>query len=127
MTNTTTTTNDNAMIWELPEGYFTLDNKLFKKISTEVAVTDAAGNETVQKLIEGVFVHWFPIRVKGVTKLPSGAVFEVESAEFGYETDTVYYDIKQLAHSEGHKEALREFFIDSIAWLQQKELELSMT
>jgi hypothetical protein len=147
---TTATTSYDATNWELPEGYFIRDNRLFRLVATEVILTDDAGNETAQTAFEDIHVHWCPIRVKSITKLPSGAVFEVESAaklppgtvfatdlaEFGGETETIYYDVRQLtrpncefldhyAHkkpnSPRHNEELRGFFTDSIAWLHQKE------
>jgi hypothetical protein len=136
MTDTTTTTNENAMIWELPKGYFIRDNRLFRLVTTEYVVTDDAGNETVQTALEDIHVHWCPVRVKSVTKLPSGAVFEVEAIAPYSETETIYYDVRQLtrpncafldhyAHkkpnSPRHNEELRGFFTDSIAWLHQKE------
>ena len=141
-TTTTATTSYDATNWELPKGYFIRDNRLFRLVATEVILTDDAGNETVQTALEDIHVHWCPVRVKSVTKLPSGAVFEVEAIAPYSETETIYYDVRQLtrpncafldhyAHkkpnSPRHNEELRGFFTDSIAWLHQKESGQPMT
>jgi hypothetical protein len=142
MTDTTTTTNENAMIWELPKGYLVRDGFLCKEVVTEVLVTDDAGNETVQETIESDIVYWHPMRVKSITRLPSSIVFELECIAPNGDPATTYYDVKHLTvvdsmllrsfikdgpYASGRRERLRGFFMDSIAWLHQKETEQPMT
>ena len=136
MTDTTTTTNDNAMIWELPKGYYIRNDFLCKEVVTEISVTDDAGNEAAQKTTEEVILCWYPMHVKSITRLPSSIVFELECIAPHGDPETTYYDVKHLMvvdsmllrslvkdspYAKGRREKLRGFFMDSIAWLHQKE------
>jgi hypothetical protein len=142
MTDTTTTTGHNAMIWELPKGYFVREGILYKEVVTEVNVTDAAGNETAQEVTEHDFVYWRPLRVKSLTKLASGTVFELEGVATSGNITSAYYDVKHLTkpdsmllrafipdgiYASSRREKLRGFFMDSIEWLHQKESDQPVT